>query len=532
LVRRLRELYADRGTAIRELFGGMDLSERERIKDAFNDPADPVRVLVATDAASEGLNLQETARFLIHFDIPWNPSRLEQRNGRLDRHGQARDVTVHHFVSDQQADLLFLAHVVQKVHTIREDLGSLGDIFDAAFERRFRYGDEGRLVTDDLDRDVESRRGSVQLPRSAEVTEEEAARLVKLARDLDLSALTLRSTLEIALGFGVGQPRIEGPDELGRMRLKAPIPPRWQGVIDDGLRLPTRDGGLGAIPAIAFDPASFVEEHEGRRVFRPRRDTALLHLGHPLFREALSLFARHRFPGGHEAPPSRWIARRGSVPSGVDALVLVTVEELATNELREPFHQWVRTLRFPVAKKRLGASLPYFPPGDERTMDATSTRLLGDAREVWEHVAVDVRDAVRAYATDLTALMHDILASEGKKAVVTQAKTYDKRIAEVRAYVSEQSIEKLEKERAKLAKLHRQTTLAFDEHLQRDLESKLATADEELARRRRNADDHIRLLEEERARVVDRLVPRRYALHGEVQVYPVTVEIRLPESVS
>jgi superfamily II DNA or RNA helicase len=354
LVRRLRELYVDKGTAIRELFGGMDLSERERIKDAFNDPADAVRVLVATDAASEGLNLQETARLLVHFDIPWNPSRLEQRNGRLDRHGQARDVTVHHFVSEEQADLKFLAHVVNKVHQIREDLGSLGDLFDAAFERRFRYGQEGKLITDDLDCEVESRRGTVKLPRSAEVTAEEAARLVALAGDLDLSAPTLRTTLEIALGFGVGQPRIEGPDELGRLRLKVPIPPRWQSVIDDGLRLPTRDGGLGAIPAIAFDPAAFVEEHEGRRVFRPRRDTALLHLGHPLFREALSLFARQRFPGGHDAPPSRWIARRGPVPENIEAVILVTVEELATNELREPFHQWVRTLRFPFAKKRLG----------------------------------------------------------------------------------------------------------------------------------------------------------------------------------
>jgi superfamily II DNA or RNA helicase len=437
LVRRLRERYSDKGTAVRELFGGMDLSERERIKDAFNDAADPVRILVATDAASEGLNLQETARLLVHFDIPWNPSRLEQRNGRLDRHGQARDVTVHHFVSEQQADLAFLAHVVNKVHQIREDLGSLGEVFDAAFERRFRYGQEGRLITDDLDREVDSRRGTVQLPRSAAVTAEEAERLIALAHDLDLSAPTLRSTLEIALGIGVGQPRIEGPDELGRLRLKAPIPPRWQGVIDDGLRLPSREGGLGAIPAIAFDPGAFVEEHDGRRVFRPRRDTALLHLGHPLFREALSLFARQRFPGGHEAPPSRWIARRGPVPPNVEALVLVTVEELATNDLREPFHQWVRTLRFPFAKKRLGTALAYVPPSNEGAPQPLPAAKLEQARDVWELAAVDVRDAVRAYASDLTTLMKTILASEGKTAGTNQAKTYDKRIAEVRAYVSE-----------------------------------------------------------------------------------------------
>jgi hypothetical protein len=532
LVKRLRAHYSDKGTVVRELFGGLDLSERERIKDAFNDAADPVRILIATDAASEGLNLQETARLLVHFDIPWNPSRLEQRNGRLDRHGQARDVTVHHFVSEQQADLKFLAHVVEKVHTIREDLGSLGDVFDAAFERRFKYGDDERLVAADLDREADSRKGKVQLPRSAEVTAEEAQRLVSLAKDLDLSAPTLRATLEMALGFGVGQPRIEGPDELGRLRLKAPIPPRWQGVIDDGLRLPNRDGGLGAIPAIAFDPAAFVEDHDGRRVFRPRRDTALLHLGHPLFREALSLFARQRFPGGHEAPPSRWIARRGPVPKSIDALVLVTVEELATNDLREPFHQWVRTLRFPIVKKHLGDPLAYVAPGDEGPFEATSTKLFEQARDLWELVGVDVRDRVKAYAKDLTGLTKTILASEGKAAASTQAKTYDKRIDEVKAYVSEQSIEKLQKERAKLTKQLQQTALAFDEHRQRDLESRLATADEELARRRRNADDHIQHLKTERARVVERLIPKRYTLHGTVQVYPVTVEIRFPSGAS
>ena len=96
------------------LFGGMDDTQREQIKERFNDPDADVRVLVATDAASEGLNLQSTARYLLHFDCPWNPSRLEQRNGRLDRHGQARDVYVHHFASDEDADLKFMAYLDQQ----------------------------------------------------------------------------------------------------------------------------------------------------------------------------------------------------------------------------------------------------------------------------------------------------------------------------------------------------------------------------------------------------------------------------------
>jgi hypothetical protein len=529
LVHRLRERYEDQGTAIRDLYGGMDLAQRELIKNAFNDPDDPVRILVATDAASEGLNLQDTARLLVHFDIPWNPSRLEQRNGRLDRHGQARDVIVHHFVSEEQADLRFLAHVVEKGHTIREDLGSLGEVFDAAFERRFELGHETDAIAGDLDRDVEARRGLVQLPASGGVSAEEARRLSELAKELDLDAATLRSTLELALGVGAGLPRIDGPDSKGRLRLLPGYPPRWQPVVDDSLLLPTAEGGRGRLAAIAFDPASFIEERQGLRVFRPRRDTALLHLGHPLFREALSLFARQRFPGGHQAPVSRWIARRGPVPKSVDALLLLTVEELATNELREPFHQWVRTLRFPVAKRQLGELLPHVPPGEEIGIEALPAAELESARAVWEDVELELKARLRDYAKSLSNSVRELLEAEGKRAKTAQARAYDKRIDEVRAYVSAQSLEKLEKERAKLVKALQQGTLGFVEHRRRELETRLDTVAQELARRKRNAEDQVRLLLAERARVLDQLLPRRHALGGEVQVYPVSIELRLPE---
>lgn len=138
LVRRLRERHEDE--RVLSLFGGMDETERDLVKRAFNDPSSPVRVLVATDAAAEGLNLQRTARYLLHFDCPWNPSRLEQRNGRIDRHGQARDVTVHHFISEQDQDLRFLAHVIGKADDIREDLGSANELFDEAAHRRLVDG--------------------------------------------------------------------------------------------------------------------------------------------------------------------------------------------------------------------------------------------------------------------------------------------------------------------------------------------------------------------------------------------------------
>jgi superfamily II DNA or RNA helicase len=141
LLRRLREHYGDSARFL-SLYGGMDDCERRPVKNAFNDPAGEVRVLVATDAASEGLNLQQSARYMLHFDCPWNPMRLEQRIGRLDRHGQGRDVEVFHFTSEQSADLRFLARVIEKVDQVREDLGSCAEVFDAGLRRRLISGED------------------------------------------------------------------------------------------------------------------------------------------------------------------------------------------------------------------------------------------------------------------------------------------------------------------------------------------------------------------------------------------------------
>src|SRR5262249_2688331 len=70
------------------LYGGMNADDFEAVKGEFEAPAAAVRLLLATDAASEGINMQECCRWVVHYDIPWSPSKLQQRNGRVSRHGQ------------------------------------------------------------------------------------------------------------------------------------------------------------------------------------------------------------------------------------------------------------------------------------------------------------------------------------------------------------------------------------------------------------------------------------------------------------
>ena len=95
----------------------MNENAREDVKRAFNaSPSEhPVRILVATDAAREGVNLQNHCADLFHFDLPWNPSRMEQRNGRIDRKLQRADeVRCHYFVLPQRPEDRVLQVLVQK----------------------------------------------------------------------------------------------------------------------------------------------------------------------------------------------------------------------------------------------------------------------------------------------------------------------------------------------------------------------------------------------------------------------------------
>jgi superfamily II DNA or RNA helicase len=532
VARLLREFGRDTG-AIRTLYGGMAPGERDAIKDAFNDPADPVRILVATDAASEGLNLQATARFILHYEIPWNPSRLEQRNGRLDRHGQARDVTVHHFTSASDADLTFIEKVVAKIHEIRDDLGSLGQLFDAAFQRQFLHDEAPDSVINAIDRDTAAVRGMVDIPRARSTTTgvAEASTVDTLRAELDLDADSLRDTLAVAMGAGTTHGGLRGPDSRGRMEIAQPIAAKWRAV-QEAMRL---EDARGALPGLVFDPAHFIDITEGRPIFRPRRDTILLHLGHPAFRHAIALFARARFPGGNaDSRSSRWLATLGTVPSGADAVVVLTVEELAVNDLREPIHHWVRALHLPVYGRTLHSPLPHQPANADRSVSRRA--IVGDptlvrrAREVWDDIRDDVRGCVTDLARARTATVTSLLDAARMDAATVEAQRFDQRRAEVEAAMRQNTVTALERERdAHLAKA-RQLDMFRTEQETRDTIARIRAIDDELRDRSDRLGQHLETLDRERARVLDRLVPLRFRMRDTVHVYPVAVEIRLPET--
>ena len=136
--------YTDGPDARIEVIDGLTSSTRRKeIQRRFNtDPAkDPLRILLATDAAREGLNFQAHCADLFHFDLPWNPGRIEQRNGRIDRKLQpAEEVNCHYFVLPQRVEDHVLEVLVRKTETIKKELGSLSKVIDDDIERRLGQG--------------------------------------------------------------------------------------------------------------------------------------------------------------------------------------------------------------------------------------------------------------------------------------------------------------------------------------------------------------------------------------------------------
>lgn len=112
-----------KGLDVRAVTG--ELGDEERRETVGELVASGVRVLVATDCLSEGINLQEHFDAVVHADLPWNPNRLEQREGRVDRFGQPRPEvrTIVVYGTNNEIDLVVLDVLVRKARKIRSALG-------------------------------------------------------------------------------------------------------------------------------------------------------------------------------------------------------------------------------------------------------------------------------------------------------------------------------------------------------------------------------------------------------------------------
>jgi hypothetical protein len=125
-----------RGSADYEVFAlHGDLSEGQRREEFAHFERSKRGILLATDVISEGVNLQHACSQVVHYELPWNPNRLEQRNGRVDRYGQREPVVrFRTMVTDAPLDALILKHLVEKAARIRNEFGFAPPFFGSETE--------------------------------------------------------------------------------------------------------------------------------------------------------------------------------------------------------------------------------------------------------------------------------------------------------------------------------------------------------------------------------------------------------------
>src|SRR5690606_4064219 len=125
----LADFLKDRGISVVMLNGSMSMEQRKQVQQDFRSHC---RILISTDAGGEGLNLQ-FCHVIINYDIPWNPMRLEQRIGRVDRIGQKHVVRAINLVFEDTVEHRAREVLEEKLNIILEGFGvqKTGDVLDS-----------------------------------------------------------------------------------------------------------------------------------------------------------------------------------------------------------------------------------------------------------------------------------------------------------------------------------------------------------------------------------------------------------------
>ena len=506
-------------------------AERDRIKKAFNaDPKKhPVRILVATDAAREGLNLQAHCWNLFHFDVPWNPGRMEQRNGRIDRKLQpSPDVYCHYFFYEQREEDRILKVLVDKTKRIQEELGSLSQVIEGRLETLMKNGIRRRdlsvLERQIRDANIEAERRQVmeeELEASRERQSALREQIDRLRGMLQRSRQAVafdedhfRAAISCGLLIAGAEPlHAESSEELGPTEYTFPAidqregaDPTWAATLDS-LRKPRERGERpwewrrnAPIRPVVFDDPGVVTD-----------EVVHLHLEHPVVRRLLSRFVSQGFVH-HDMSRACLSQSNDSIPR---VILLGRLALYGPNAAR--LHEEI----IPVTARWRDSSrgdrlVPY-----ARTAETETLRLLDEALKAPRDHGLN--DTIRGQLLDgVTRDIEDLLSH-----LETRAGEYEQ---DARAALAKRADAeaKAMREILDLQQTHLVSTitshdknpqmlLAFNEEERRQKESDRrywGTRLEELHRERETEPERIRALYEVKARRVEPI--------GLVYLWPVT----------
>ncbi|MCY4368415.1 MAG: helicase-related protein, partial [bacterium] len=430
------------------------------------DPADePLRILIATDAAREGLNLQARCRDMFHFDLPWNPGRIEQRNGRIDRKLQpATEVTCHYFVLPQRVEDRVLEVLVRKTETIKKELGGLPKVIEDAVEQRLiRHGIRHRDAEHLRHQiEAESPQGESTLAAAEEIEAarerredledqiERCRKLLEKSRDwVRFSAEPFRQAINCSLHLLGASELAEGAGDNGHrvwtfpaLEQRAATDPSWTSTLDS-LRMPRRMDQK--IPEWRRDAPlrPVVFEDTGRL------DDQTVHL-HLEQRVAQRLLARFRSQGFiyHDLSRACLAQTKDSIPR-----VILLGRLSLYGRGAERLHEQIIPVaaRWSEPERRSGPLRAYAREAQERTMRLLDASLDSRAREPDDVVRrrllaaarldiADLRPHLEPLAEEFAAVAEQRLAERGRreekalretlqrhrKQVVTQLERYER----------------------------------------------------------------------------------------------------------
>lgn len=423
-LRKMLETAID-GTDLAELRikvfrGATSRQERKQIISAFNAPPNqhPVRIMIATDAAREGINLQAHCYNLFHYDVPWNPSRLEQRNGRIDRKLQpAPEVFCHYFVYQQRPEDQVLRALVRKTSTIQNELGCLSQVLEARLADMVRFGIQHELAAVKA-KDIEG--AEIDQEKRA-ITEEELDAVRKRRDDLreDIRALNkrvdesrkwigldndaLRDALSCSLEMLGAEPlQVEGTPPPGHpVRYRFPNletrrggDPSWTPTLDTLRKLP-EDGESGyqwrqhaPIRPVIFEPPPGIDD-----------STVQLHLQHRIVQRLLGRFRAQGFVH-HDLSRACLAQSLDKIPR-VILLGRLSLYGAGATRLHEEI--LTVTARWLPPDQRAGALIPYAREAEARTVELLEAALKPNAqRELPEPVQAAL---LASLPEDITALL-------------------------------------------------------------------------------------------------------------------------------
>jgi superfamily II DNA or RNA helicase/vacuolar-type H+-ATPase subunit H len=462
-------------------------TRRKEIQRRFNtDPArDPLRILLATDAAREGLNFQAHCTDLFHFDLPWNPGRIEQRNGRIDRKLQpAPEVRCHYFVLPQRVEDRVLEVLVRKTETIKKELGSLSKVIDDDIERRLgrsgiRHRDAERLAREieAADLDAERKRMTEEELEAARQRQEELkAQMERCQTLLERSRLWVgwrsepfRDALSCALELLGAEPLAETTTAAGRrvwtfppLDRRAETDPSWAATLDT-LRAPRQPQQKLAewrreapIRPVVFEDAGVLSE-----------ETVHLHLEQRVVQRLLARFRTQGFIH-HDLSRACLTQVADSIPR-VLLLGRLSLHGRGAERLHEEIvpiaARWIEPSR------RQGPLAAYAAEAESKTLDLLDQAL---GRQGGRAPSPEIeRRLLNAATQDITELLPQLepRAQELAARAIERLRERGEREAEELCETLERQRKRVLDELAKHDREFEQLTFTFNDEEKRQLES-------------------------------------------------------------